>query len=361
MRYLLLFVLIILNLSGFSQKTLWDRVDTKVAAIPQSAERSIPSLAGWIESNFTTETDRVRAIQRWIAMNLSYDFKMTIQRISKSENAEIISSAFSSRKAVCGGYAGLMDSLCRSIDIKSYIIDGYTIQDDQINPSPHAWVAAQIGSSWYFFDPTWSSGSLVNGTYEHVFDEQYFMVSPDKMILSHIPFDPIWQFLAVPVFQKKVIQAVRIRFSYADSIQHHLQLNEKQKITDEIRRINQYMETNQAIAKRLSFLYENLDVELYNEKINLLNDAVHSYNKAVTQWDEYLAFRNKNLHQIDKIRKKSPMLTEILGQLNRAYQSLNAIHEIPAENTRSVRELRNSVRSLRQQIADEKSTLSKLP
>jgi hypothetical protein len=359
MRYLLLFVLIILNGSVFSQKTIWDRVDTKVAAIPESAERSIPSLAVWIESNFTKETDRIRAIQRWIAMNLRYDFNMTVQRISVSENAEIISSAFKSRKAVCGGYAGLMDSLCRSMDIKSYIIDGYTIQDDHINPSPHAWVAAQMGGNWYLFDPTWSSGSLVNGTYEHVFDEQYFMVTPDKMILSHIPFDPIWQFLEVPVFQKKMIKAALPRFSYADSIQHHLQLNEKQKITDEIRRINQYMETNQAIAKRLSFLYENLDVELYNEKVNLLNISVNLYNEAIGKWDSYIDFRNRNLDDIEKVRKKGYLLDEILALLEKTNAKLQLIHEVPSEMTRSVFDLRNSVRSLGIQIKEEKRLTQK--
>jgi hypothetical protein len=174
------------------------------------------------------------------------------------------------------------------------------------------------------------------------------------MILSHIPFDPIWQFLAVPIFQKKVIQAARIRFSYADSIQHHLQLNEKQKITDEIRRINQYMETNQAIAKRLSFLYENLDVELYNEKINLLNASVNLYNEAIGKWDSYIDFRNRNLDDIEKVRKKGYLLDEILTLLEKTNAKLQLIHEVPSEMTRSVFDLRNSVRSLGIQIKEEK-------
>lgn len=354
MRYPLFFVLMLFNLLAFSQKTIWDKADTKIAAIPASAERSIPSLASWIESSFSTEKDRVRAIHRWIAMNLRYDFNTSVQRISISENAEIISSAFKSRKAVCGGYAGLMDSLCRSMDIKSYIIDGYTIQDDHINPSPHAWVAVMINGNWYLFDPTWSSGSLVNGKYEHVFDEQYFMVPPDRMIQSHIPFDPIWQFLDIPVIQKKMVKAEKIRFSCADSIQHHLQLNEKQKITDEIRRINQYMETNQAIAKRLSFLYENLDVELYNEKVNVLNISVNLYNEAIGKWDSYIDFRNRNLDDIEKVRKKGYLLDEILTLLDKVNAKLQMIHEVPSEMTRSVFDLRDSVRSLGIQIKEEK-------
>lgn len=358
MRIALLFVLCFVSSSVLPQKPDWNRVDQQVNQIPASAEKSIPALALWIKISFTTQPDRIRAIQRWIALNLKYDFTTPLSVITQKENPEIIAAAFKTRKAVCGGYAGLMDSVCKLMNIKSFVIDGYTIQDEKINPNAHAWVAALIDEKWYLFDPTWSSGSLVNGQYEHEFDESYFMVKPEKMIETHIPFDPIWQFQDFPVMSRNNGNAQQKTFyDFEDSIQDYFQLPDKQKITKEIDRINQTQTRNQAIVRRLSFLYSNLDVEIYNENVNLYNEAIKLYNDAVNKWDDYIGFRNKHLDDIQAIKKKSPKLDEVLQVLEKANHKLKQMKELPSDMSTGVFELRDAIRTMQSQVQGEKKLM----
>ncbi|NOU46991.1 MAG: hypothetical protein HOO86_08020 [Bacteroidales bacterium] len=359
MRIISFLFLFFIGFAVFSQQKDWDLIDQKIAQIPPSAEKSIPALSKWINVEFLAKPERMRAIQRWIAMNLSYDFNSSIEELTKKENHEIVASAFRTRKSVCGGYAGLMDSLCKLVGIQSYVIDGYTIQDGKINPNPHAWVAAKIDEKWWIFDPTWSSGRLVNGRYEHDFDESYFMVPPQKMILSHIPFDPIWQFLEFPQYatNDKVFRTTS-RYDFIDSIQLHQQLSNKLQITNEIRRINEFQATNQAIAKRLSFLYDNLDVELYNENIKLYNRAIKNYNEAVTNWDTYIDFRNKHLDDIQHVKKRMPDLNKILDQLDHCSNLLQQMKELTSDLANGVFDLSRAIKSMKSQIQEEKNLIN---
>ncbi len=360
MRNALVLMLFLISFTAFPQQTDWDHVDQKVARIPAFAENSIPALASWINKEFTNQPDQSRAIHRWIAMNLRYDFTSSIAELTKMENQMIVESAFQTRRSVCGGYAGLMDSLCKLVKIDSYVIDGYTIQDGKINPNPHAWVAAKINEKWYLFDPTWSSGSLVNGNYEHEFDGAYFMVSPEKMILSHIPFDPIWQFLDFPQYSKnETVFRTKTQYDFSDSIRKYMQLSNKQQITDEIRRIGESQATNQAIVKRLSFLYDNLDVELYNENIKLYNKAINIYNDAVTKWDDYINFRNKNLDNIQSIKKKRPLLDELIRSLDSAISIMEEMTSITSDVAGGANNLRRSIYTMKSQILEEKQLMSR--
>jgi hypothetical protein len=359
MRIISFLFLFFISFAVFSQQKDWDYVDQKIAQVPPSAEKSIPALSKWINTVFLAKPERVRAIHRWIALNLSYDFNSSIAELTKKENPEIVASAFRTRKSVCGGYAGLMDSLFKLADIQSYVIDGYTIQEGKINPNPHAWVAAKIGEKWWIFDPTWSSGRLVNGSYEHEFDESYFMVPPEKMILSHIPFDPIWQFLEFPqYFVNGKVLRTNIRYDFIDSIQLQQQLTNKEQITNEIRRINETQTTNQAIAKRLSFLYNNLDVELYNENIKLYNKAIKIYNEAVTKWDTYINFRNKHLEDIRLVKKRMPDLEEMLEMLDKAGNLLKQMKELTSDLANGVFDLRRAIKSMKSQIQEEKNLIN---
>ena len=360
MRNALLLILFLISFTAYPQQTHWDQVDQKVARIPAFAEKSIPALASWIKKEFTNQPEQIRSIHRWIAVNLVYDFNSSIAELTKKENEEIVASAFRTRKSVCGGYAGLMDSLCELVDINSYVIDGYTIQDGKINPNPHAWIAAEINQNWFLFDPTWSSGSLVNGNYEHEFDESYFMVSPEKMILSHIPFDPIWQFLKFPQFSKSnQVYQTKTAYDFEDSIDQYLQLSDKLRITSEIRRIGESQTTNQAIVKRLSFLYDNLDVELYNENINLYNQAIQIYNGAVSKWDDYINFRNKNLDNMQSIKRKSPVLDELIHRLDKANAILQQMIELPSDLANGVFSLRKSIKLMKSQVQDEQQLMKR--
>ena len=63
-----------------------------------------------------------------------------------------------------------------------------------------------ITMSWYFVDPTWGSGYLSDGRFVKQINNFYFMTKPKDMIRSHMPFDPLWQFLYNPVTNQEFCQ-----------------------------------------------------------------------------------------------------------------------------------------------------------
>ena len=70
--YLVLFFVI--SFLSFGQvNTGYSLVDAKMAVIPASSTTSTDAIAKYINSNFKTETDKIRAVFYWTASNISYD------------------------------------------------------------------------------------------------------------------------------------------------------------------------------------------------------------------------------------------------------------------------------------------------
>lgn len=69
----------------------------------------------------------------------------------------------------------------------------------------HAWNAVRTSKGWYLYDPTWSSGT-VDGNFQFVKDlnDTWYKVLPREFILTHIPFDPIWQLLNPPLSNHQI-------------------------------------------------------------------------------------------------------------------------------------------------------------
>ncbi|MCK7554189.1 hypothetical protein MKQ70_03860 [Chitinophaga sedimenti] len=52
----------------------------------------------------------------------------------------------------------LFTDICAKAGLKSFVIEGFTIQSGFTDYIPHAWSAARIDTGWFLFDPTWGQG-----------------------------------------------------------------------------------------------------------------------------------------------------------------------------------------------------------
>ncbi len=353
---LLLFSSLIFTTGLFGQQQdRWQHVDEKMSQIPRQHTRSIDHLGHYINTHFDTDVEKLRAMYYWLAHQIEYDLRPSSEPQSREE---IIAKAFRTRRAVCEGYAGLMDTLSRMAGIPVHTIHGFTLQQGQIEDMAHAWIAAQLNGKWYLFDPTWGGGSFLNNRYRQQFDEEWFMVEPERMIQTHMPYDPLWQFLEKPVSYSEFAgrtarQLYERNFRFADSIALYQNQSKAEQLRHEERRIRMNRFRHPVISYRLDYIKEALRVYASNERIGLYNQAGAAFNQAVESYNAYANYRNR--HRLDDASAANliNILVDALEQLDRASAWLNQMGRPPSDMAGPVRNLRTNIQQLRAQIDNE--------
>lgn len=164
-------------------------------------------LAAEITAGIDSDSLKVRAIYRWITTNIAYDETASGEgRINTSA-----SDVLKRRKAVCYGFAQLLQEMCQTSGIPSHVISGYARQGgrEPASTPDHAWNSVLIGDKWRLMDVTW--GATQGNT--------WLFTSPDAFLLSHYPAFPAWQLRDCPVdFDGSPLHAC----GYRDSLKMYL-------------------------------------------------------------------------------------------------------------------------------------------
>lgn len=208
----LLFFFLLISFSVFAQD--FSKVDATVKTYPKfiSAEK----LASKISTDFSSDSEKVRAIYTWLTLNIRYDLNelynptqpQTIsfsysteeerQQKLKAIKAKIVTETLIQRKAVCEGYAQTFSKVCNILKIENEIISGYVRNTSQeigriANRTNHAWNAVKLNGKWKYFDATWGAGYEMNGRWQRAFNDYYFDIPKEKLFLSHYPDETLWQ------------------------------------------------------------------------------------------------------------------------------------------------------------------------
>lgn len=154
----------------------------------------IAGLARSLTAAALTDSARAAAVYEWVARNVAYDFDAYLSG-GGSDSAETV---YRRRAALCGGYVALYARLAREAGLVVESISGYAKGFDYVHGRStrrdnHAWLAVQINGRWRLVDPTWGAGTMNDGRFEPAFSWDYFLISPDELILSHLPKDAEWQ------------------------------------------------------------------------------------------------------------------------------------------------------------------------
>jgi hypothetical protein len=274
--------------------------DIKAASIPEANCASVDALASYIKQNFTTDSARIRAIYVWITNHISYD----VQRLKDMEKnpdmpVQTVANVLATRTTVCQGYSDLFVALCRGAGINAAMVCGYTKNQGKVDPISHAWAAAELGGEWYLFDPTWGAGYVKDDRFVRAFNNSFYKVPPAKLILDHMPFDPMYQFLSYPITNKEFINgttpASQVVFNYRDSVKQYVQLSSLQQMATELRRLEAAGIQNDLLLRRQTYLKKSL--QSFNSR-----DAFEEGNKAFTGaadlFKEYIGHKNKQFSGI---------------------------------------------------------------
>lgn len=200
---------------GFSANAQdYAKVDNRVKAYPKTFS-SPDKLAELVAKDFSSESDKARAIFTWIATNVKYDyaaygvnerpvaysFRTQDERIAKEKamKQELAQKTLKSKKGVCQGYSTLYMVVAEKAGLESVLIPGTSkTHPAHIGKAPgasdHAWNAVKIGNEWKLLDVTFGAGTVTGEKPAFVFkfNDKYFFADPDTFFLNHFPDDKKW-------------------------------------------------------------------------------------------------------------------------------------------------------------------------
>ncbi len=274
-----LFITVFLLLTGsmvYAQQD-YRQIDRHVKRAPENLSENIDSLTGYLLRPATTEAEKLRALYRWMAENIGYDYRAyrgETRRINKN-----VVDILRRKVAVCFGYATLLKAMCERAGIPCVVVSGYSkgtlTAEPGLEEPDHAWNAVRLEGQWRLLDATWG-GSVSQNTNEFVKDadvEAYFLTPPQTFILNHLPADPRWQLLPCPIRPEEFqLSADRIRdtlaqrdscYSYPDSIEHWLRLPAPKRRLATARSAYHYHPT-EANRSSLGHAYMDLATEVFD-------------------------------------------------------------------------------------------------
>lgn len=255
---------------------------------------SIVVLAQNLMQQHPTPTKRFEAAYQWVTHHIRYDARQAQGNPAKRSQSEVTIQAFRSGMAVCEGYAGVLDSLAKLMGIPSHLACGYTRLHGHTDPTPHVWVASLIDGHWLLSDPTFGSGSMENGKFVFEYKPAYLMMSPEKAIETHIPYDPLWQFLASPQTHEGFYKNDKNRcipgyyLHHHDSLKAFLGFDDEQRLKAELYRIVQQPHHFEALKPRIAFLENSIQLSNYNRSVRRIQQIQAIYNQAVGTYNLYI-------------------------------------------------------------------------
>lgn len=263
----------------------YNSIDNKIFLLSKKQQMPYDSVVCAIGRLFSKEEDKVRAFYTWIALNISYDSERLKNYKEKAmgwnymqkDSSQVAEVVFRNKKAVCEGFSLLLNKFCKSSNIRSQMVIGYTKTPDGevVFDILHAWNAVKIDSTWQLLDITWSNGYVgLYGIYHKYFSDKYFMSKSPDFLKDHLPMDPMWQLTTNPVTKSYFFKTDTTKkyfsnsvFNYNDSINLYLKQDENDQLY-----LN-YIHYSNYDHENLTYI-RNADILIYNKAAELINDAI---------------------------------------------------------------------------------------
>lgn len=185
-------------------------IDAHALAASPELEISSKALATYLVQNFHSDTEKVRAIYRWISDRIDYDVDAFL-----SGNVVVMSSdeVLKKRMSVCGGFASLFEELATLAGLEVKSISGYaksygTVQGTHFDKPNHVWNAVKVDGEWRMIDATWGAGYVKDGKYSKVLSEGFFLAPPEQFVFSHLPAEERWQLQRTPHLSQQEFESL---------------------------------------------------------------------------------------------------------------------------------------------------------
>ncbi len=347
-------------------------VDKIARSIPDSVTHTSQEIANYISAHFTKSNDKARAIFIWVTKNIQYDLDNMFAINFYQNSAAIVDTALKKRTGVCMHFAELFVDIATKAGIKSYVVEGYTKQKGFVDYFPHAWCAAYIDSAWRLFDPTWGSGSVINKKFIKQYNNYYFEIKPEQLVKSHIPFDPMWEFLYYPVTNKDfydgktVIDKQKPYFNYVDTLKEYETQSELVQLINSSRRIQNNGVNNSMIFEKLDhdkrqieYFANKKKADSYNAQAALFNAALLQYNVGVDLMNTYIDYKNHQFTPSKSEKETRLMIDTVETCFAFATQKLSIIKSSDSTMTLQIKQLCRSIIDNGAKVTDEEKFVDK--
>lgn len=324
-------------------------VDAKMAAIPANSANSTESIAKYIDANFKTENDKIRAVFFYTTSNLSYDVANMFTFDIYETPQDRILKALKTKKGICWDYALIYNEIANLVGVKSVVIQGYTKQNGKIDTMAHAWCASRIGNKWYLFDPTWGSGYVNNNKYTRKINNIYFKVDPVKMIDSHMPFDYLWQFIPHVITNqdfingKTQIDKTKKAFDFESEITKYESLPKKDQFFESAQRIEKNGLKNQLISQAYTYAKSSWNYERETENNTKFNQIVTQYNAAIVDLNDFIYYRNNKFKPNISDEELKEKIQNPKNKLLNCQELLNNLGKVDAVNLQNVNAMKTGL------------------
>ncbi|MDA3894137.1 MAG: hypothetical protein PF517_20955 [Salinivirgaceae bacterium] len=187
----------------FTQAQGFNSIDAHAKNASKSAQKTVETLANYLNEGATSDLEKVRAYYVWLTHNIVYDTKTFFSNNPNPKTSA--ADALKYKRAICQGYSELFKALCDYSNIPCVLISGYSkgygySPNKKITNADHAWNVVFVENKWQLIDATWGGG-YVDGSkkYTMKFSEEFFLPKPEAFLLKHLPADPMWQLISCPI------------------------------------------------------------------------------------------------------------------------------------------------------------------
>lgn len=160
---------------------------------------STKKLAFSITRNAKSDSEKALDIYNWITKNITYDNELMrsekLQKQIYTSEENVVRNVLKRKKALCGGFAFLFESLCADVGIEAEAINGFTkdytgrLQEREV-PN-HTWNAVKLNGKWQLLDITWAIG---HGRTNKP-DSFWYLTKATDFIYTHYPENSKWTLL----------------------------------------------------------------------------------------------------------------------------------------------------------------------
>jgi hypothetical protein len=346
-------------------------VDSIALQIPDSITRSTAGIARYISRHFRSEDDKVRAAFIWVASTFNYDVAGMYTFRGKETQDEKITRVLTTHKGVCDHYSAVFTDICRKLGLRAYTIMGYTKQRGEMSTLAHAWCTVYTAHTWKLYDPTWASGFISKGTFTPRINNEFYDVPAEKIIASHMPYDPMWQMLNNPYNSAEFAQgqhdADRMAhyFNYSDSIVAYERQSEEQQLIATARRIEANGVDNELTFNKLNHIRNDLDyrknMDVFKKStanVNLYNDAVADYNAGVKYFNSFVEFRNKDFKPAMAHKQAKAMIDSAGNRITAAQRKLKIVTPTGNITEEFIASFSKNVNGLASRLDEQKAFLA---
>ena len=352
----LLLLLCTARLSNAQQLSEYSETGGWAINIPNSQAKSTAGIASYVTSHVNGERNKVRAIYAWVTSNIRYD-KDSATLINTDINPDArITAALRRRRGVCENFAAIFNDICTKAGLTSFVISGYTKQSGFVDRSGHSWCAVWVDKNWYLFDPTWDEGSSSN--------TKYFMVSPAEFIESHMPFDPLWQFLDYPISHEQFYKGNFSKergaayFNFSDSVTAFIQMDSLTRYQSSAMRIEKQGLYNFRVKDNYNYVKMHIEMINQDKDVDLYNSSVADLNEVTTTLNNFIQYRNKQFTPGKTDSELKALLEGVDTKLNTSLKKLNEVDKSQATLTLSTEPIRTRLEALLNKIKSQQDFLN---